>query len=338
MNQITIQDSTINREGEDLFAKQETITRLLESIELSDYEINRIDHTYRIDPDRNGAVVILKDKKTERLLKATIDFKHGIPSWQQMMDLTFGIGEGSDIRIAVYDQTDSENKIGVRDEDEYMAGSFVSVLKASGLNAHLVRMTASLRKGRTPDIEFRPVPEEYLSETTLKNLPSRTEFEKAEFFVFYNDQLYPADPPISMQPDLWFGDIESLVSGSAITSALWNEQGIFLEAIFETFEDLEELRFLWNCKRGEILDHYKECEVRIEKGDNGVQKLVVKLSCVPFKDFVLSDLEGKQTLADLYLYGDREFVTFMGELLGEIRDNVESSDMKPLASGNVHQS
>jgi hypothetical protein len=336
MNNALKTNSTFSDDCENVFAKEETISRLLKLVGLSGYKVSRVDRTYTIGQDRNGVVVILKDKSTQRLLKATIDFKQGTPSWQQMMDLTFGIGEGSDIRIAVYDQPDRDDGSEVGEEDEYIAGSFVSVLKGSGLNAHLVKMTVTLREGRIPHIAFRPVPEEYLSEISLKNLPSRSEFEQGEFWVFYFDQLYPADPPISMQPDLWFGDIGSIVYGSAITSTSWNDRGVFLEAIFETPEQIETLKRLWETKRAELLDHYRGCDVHIDKGVKGSQKLVVRLSCIPFRDFVLSDREVKQTLADLYLYGDWEFVTFMGELVSDmkLKPRSETGEMKEVTCGD----
>lgn len=333
MSKISKQNLSTKLEGENLFAKQETIARLLQSIELSDYDFIRIDRTYRIDPDRNGVVVILKDRKTENLLKATIDFKHGKPSWQQMMDITFGIGEGSDIRVAVHDQPDSYDWTD-DDEGEYMAESFVSILTGCGLKAYAVRMDVRLRNGRSPEIEFTVISDPETKKTSFEKLPSREEFEQAEFWLFYYDQLYPADPPRVLEPEFWFGGIATFVHSWAKTSAIWNDQGIFLEAIFKTPEEIETLKRLTETKQAQLLDHYQGCDMRIETTSEGSQKLVIRFSKATFKDFVLSDGEGKQTLADLYLYGDSEFVTVMDELVSEISKNLKSSATSGSALGN----
>jgi len=320
MDNLLTQDSTTNSEGENLFARRETITRLLQSIDLSDYEISRIDRTYRIDPDRNGVVVILKDKTTDRLLKATADFKHGRPSWQQMMDLTFGIGEGSDIRVAVYDQTDSDDDPDDDDEGEYMAGSFVSILKSSGLSAHVVRMSVGLKAGRIPFIAFLPISERHLTKMTPKSLPSRKAFEQAEFWAIYHGFLYPSDPPAILEPSDWFGDIRWRWEANAGTLTTWDEEGIILHANFETPEDLETLNWLWDNNREEILDHYKGREVQIDKGVNKDQHLVVRFSSTPFRNFVLADKQEKKALTETFVDADIEFRDLIETLIHAKKD------------------
>jgi hypothetical protein len=292
-------------------ADQETINRLIESLKLCEYELKRIDRTYRIDPNRNGTVIILKDTKTGHQLKATIDFKNGKPSWEQMMDITFGIGEGSDIRIALYDRPDTIDDLDDNDEGEFMAKSFVSVLKGSGLKAHLVRMDVSLKDGRIPKIRFIPVCEDDIPQATFDTLPSKREFEQAEFWLVQHESFYPSDPPIVLDPSRWFGEIDWEWSGNPACGVRWDERGIVLHARFETQEDLEDLNWLWEKKRAEILDRFKACEGKIEKGENGDQSLVVIDPSIPFRNFVLAEKEEKFILMEEYLGTETEFPDFI---------------------------
>lgn len=70
------------------FFKEESLTRVINEINIGDYEFIRIEKTYTINDDRLGAIVHVKID--DRLNRIVIDFKQGKPL-RSFSKLTFKV-------------------------------------------------------------------------------------------------------------------------------------------------------------------------------------------------------------------------------------------------------
>ena len=82
------------------FLTESSLTSIIDSTDIEDYEFHRIEKKYTVDDDRVGAIVqIIKDGRT---LRAIIDFKRGDPTWNQIMNVTFNLGNDCDYYIFIH--------------------------------------------------------------------------------------------------------------------------------------------------------------------------------------------------------------------------------------------
>ena len=70
---------------------------------------------YLINNDRVSIIATMEDED-KHLERAIIDVKTGFPTWEQMMDVTYAIGEDCERKIVVFDgveKEDEDNNLGI---------------------------------------------------------------------------------------------------------------------------------------------------------------------------------------------------------------------------------
>jgi hypothetical protein len=166
----TIKD-VLGPEWRDYFCKEDTIGSLLQKLEIMDQEYAGIEDIYAINDDRLSLTVWTRDKNNLEQNTMIIDVLMKEMSSQQMIDVTYNIGEGCSPKIVIYEQVSD------RLECKYTRLREVAQLNTQcGFPTYLVAMKPSA-EGVTFILELKPVFDEDMG---FRELPSKAEFLNIE--------------------------------------------------------------------------------------------------------------------------------------------------------------
>ena len=293
----------------------EILSQLLTTIDLPHYRIKRIDRTYRMDHDRFAVIFVFQKQDDQGLQKGIVDVKHGQPSWQQMMDVTFGVGQGCDLRIAMFDGKQNELDNLDTESSQYYAQSFGRILNACEKETHLVRMRASSERN---GVTFEPLWSVFdESELQLTELPSKQDFERAEFCLFFYGKRYFGWKPRWLEPRFWFQEESCVKSDNVELTSRWKEDGIHLVAVFRI--PMSSPRFLRSLKNklNNAWGSYNPVSMEIKEEPMNGKSLNVWLSELPFRNFVLAGEKEREELATYFDLAEQEFLYFIEEVIEE---------------------
>ena len=271
------------------FYKQESLTRIIDSTDIDDYKFHKIEKSYTVNYDRVGAIVQIK--KDGRTLRAIIDFKRGDPTWNQIVDVTFSLGNDCDYYLFVHGDSlnlpDNESS----SDDLEDSQRLLDVLLAYRIDAYLVSAERQSNEQDKIMYEYCCDPgQTYSSETFTDKLPSKRVFDEAEFMIFHwgSNSLYT--PNTQFKPSEWFvGHGGNLRMGGYVIRDLerfssWSDRGLFMNAVPESNEAIESLEWLWENKRKELRNAYKDCKIRLYKKNGRASKLSVRILSKAFKE------------------------------------------------------
>jgi hypothetical protein len=295
-------------------SQENALRKLFDTLGISTREMVRVETTYTVEPNRYGMNVVLSSELEKQLLKATVDFKHGTPTWQQMMDVTFGIGESADLKITVFDGEDNELDDVDDSADVDLAQCLVNVLNSCGGTSYLLKMDTPKGEG----LKFTPIatpPKD--RKLIFKELPTRTDFERAEFWVRYQSERFPEPKALTSDPLFWFRD-QSLVQSRKVKAVTrWDDHGICLEAVFSTPLETQEFRRRFYANFVNAWAKYEGCRIRIRSKEGKDKRLTAKLSDVPFRNFVLGTESERKELTSFYQLAEQEIPYFIDMVIRE---------------------
>jgi hypothetical protein len=300
-------------------SQEETITKLFKTLGMTNCQMVRIENTYRVDPDRFGVNLVLRRDTDKHYLKATVDFKRGKPTWRQMMDMTFGNGESSDLKIVVFDGQDNEWDDLDDSADEHLAECFADVLNEYGGNCYLVRMHLNKEKGARFTPTARPTRE---NQRNYSQLLSRSDFEKAEFWILYYSKRFPEGKAIMSDPRISFREQSVLTSRNVKAKTRWDDEGICLEATFRTSLRANDFRRRFEANFCNAWGNYQGCRIRVRSEGEFEKRLTANLSAIPFRHFVLASESERRELTDFYQLAEQEVPYFIDMVL---RDTTRSN-------------
>jgi hypothetical protein len=299
---------------EKVISQENTIRKLFDAVEMTECQLVRIEPSYRVEPHRYGLNAVLRRDSDNQLLKATLDFKHGTPTWHQMMDVTFGIAESSDLKITVFDGEDDELDDTDDSADVDLAQCFVNVLNSCGGNSYLLKMDMAKGEG----LKFTPIatpPKD--RKLIFKDLPSRSDFERAEFWVRYHSKRFPEPKALISDPLFWFRDHSLVQSRNVRAVTRWDDQGICLEAVFRTPLETQEFRRRFDDNFVNAWANYQGCRIRITSESEDEKRLTARLSDVPFRNFVLGTETERKELTSFYQLAEQEIPYFIDMVIRE---------------------
>jgi len=320
------------------FSKEETILNLFDAIKLNNYIFDRIERTYTFDDDRCGLIIQMVDKNTRRLSRVIIDIKHGEPTYRQLLDLTFDIGNDCDHKIAVFDRAQNEMDKSDPSANEYLADNLGWLLNFYEVSIHLVSARALLKAEGEIEFEFRHLQGyKELYENLNLELPSKREFEIAEFWTVYYDAVPGIDPSFIFKPEYWMYYCPYREFAGLKITPTWTDKGFFMNVITETNSEL--LEWLLEYKEDKMCEFTNEFQARFEsiegvpacgsqvivdKKSGVLQKLSVMLTDKPFKEIIYSSPEEKKEFAGIVYSMVANFAEFIDELIGSRESDKKS--------------
>ena len=317
----TQRESFLN-EWKERFSHEETFSTLFYSLDLIDYEFGKVERVYQIGSDRVGAVVTIKEGK--RMKRIITDLKHGQPSYQQMLDVLYGMGADCDKRIVLFHRVTNVDDKSDPSADEYLIESFTRLVNEYGVDTSLASVPTLDDPANPMEFEYLPVEQpEGAAKYSRSKLPPRRKFEEVEFWVVYYDPLCGFDT--LFEPDNWLDYSSRRSSGGLYFTPTWTDRGFFMHAIVDSDSGVDTLNWLWEHKYNEIREEYKGCEIRLHKKKNVPHKVSVRINKVPFINVICSTPGEKEEYAGEVFGGELNFVELFDSLIYEMESEKKSA-------------
>jgi hypothetical protein len=284
VNKLTFKEY-LGAEWRDHFRKDKTIKEILHASGIDDQIFVSIEKTYAIDDDRLALIIKTKNKGTFHSNWIMLDVIMGEPTWDQMMDIAFGIGVECNPRIVVYDSGgDPDFYI------EYRVAGFTQISNDCGLNTLLVASNA-LPTGITYSLLTDYA---LYGSSDLEEFPTREEFQKTELICNLHTVL-GFDPPLEMEYFNW--PCESIIwfiedSDLELTYPVWNKNGLFMRLTATSQRGRKQLKWLLENKQDEIKKAVGDFSVECDESSGLPQELLARIWDKPFSEYVFSrDME-----------------------------------------------
>ena len=298
---------------------------ILYSTDIKNIEFHKIEKKYMIDDDRIGAIVQVK--RLDRILRVAIDFKCGYATWDQVIDLTYNIGNDCDFQIAVHGD-DASYKDDTSDLDEnFLAERLADVLLAYGVNITLV--TAKFQSDDQGEIKFNfshDTDFSCISEKFKTKLPSKRIFEETKFnLLFWGGDMEGENCYRISDVSAWALERGStFIMGCFSAKAeldicgTWSDRGFFLNAVPLSEEGIRQLEWIWNNKRDELRNQYDNYNRRMYYKKGRPSKFLIRLLDKPFKEVMHYDFQEKYDLGYYIHDQERNFREFVEDLIADI--------------------
>ena len=311
------------------FYKQESLTGIIDSTDIDDYKFHKIEKTYTVNDNRVGAIIQME--MDGRMKRATIDFKRGYATWNQLMDITFNIGNDCDYLLAVYGDSVTSGDMNKYDDvdnpfcgEALLAGCFVDVLLSYGKKANLLRGERRLDQQDHVMYDYTCYPKErYSSKTLKKKLPSKRQFQEREFWMVHWNVIYGPDLPAILETDCWFnGGPDGYHEEGLDFNPYWSDKGLFYTPIPYSVRGIEALEWLWKNKRKELHKElqkvFKDCQIRMHKKDGRPSKLSVRILDKPFREVFYMDFNERADFGEYISCFERPFTDVIVSLLDDM--------------------
>ena len=284
---------------------ENNIKELLAAVGIDEYELGIKDHTsieimtrYSVNDTRHGVVVKTKNMKTGHVGSIVVDSTRGEPTWKQMLELAFEVGEQCDKRIVVYDGI----KDGI-DEHNLSKGGVIAMVLSElfnrcGLETYLVYIRDFKKDETERKTEYDLVvdPNDFKREPPF-SLPSKTRLQELEFWMMYYDTFYGSGGRLFAAPEDWI-DYRSWRKGCLDYTPTWESDGLYMHAIETSEAGVDVLKELNEKKLERIRERYKDCKIKLQRRNGRPHKLSVRVWPVPFKAFMLSSPREKAIYTD----------------------------------------
>jgi len=240
-----------------------------------------------------------KDNKTEKLQNIIIDAIDGGPDSTQVKELTYSQEADCDKRIILYTLANPNyTKNEYRHENEMMAG-FAKVNNDCGFETFVVKVSLDSDKIYKYDVEIYPDGNRW---TSFEKLPSKLEFEKAVFRVFYNqtDQWGGSENDHMGNIDEWFtGTCWCLdMHGINFKFPVWGEKGLFVQADSKTHKGADDIESIKNNNQKFLQKMFVNRETTFELGDSGRISMSIKLWDKPLSFFTKATPADKEEVVE----------------------------------------
>jgi len=285
------------------FQKKETVQQILDSANLSDtYDFVQINSRYFIDDIRVAVIALIKRKNTEVLEKLIIDVIAGQSSFEQFLDVVYGVGSDCDYRVILYDQNSKNYSEGIYMEEPIMRELI------ERLDGHLflcwMNVDATRDEHGIIKINYTSM-EQATIHPCSSHIPTRRDFEYAELYRYTMEVLTSEGYSAETEPFLRFDGI--LHDQDADIE--WKNDG----KVIKIEIDQDDFIYLFTKRHDELPSD--DCSY--DKKNN---LLTITIN-IPFRNFSNSLPKNKRYMADDY-YRNVRIGTWIKDLIAEQDDYV----------------
>ncbi len=199
-------ENNFNVNFKEMLCDGQQINKILNHIGQDQFETEETLSTYEKNGNRRGIIFTAKEAETGDQQKIIIDAIYGEPKSTQIKELTYEIGDSCNKRIILYTLGHPDFEEREYEYDGEMASGFAKINNDCGVETYILKIPNNV-------IGADPVPLRFNTEvildgkrrTLLKKLPTKHEFEQAEFGILYNYTLDWDYEYIERLED-WFGN------------------------------------------------------------------------------------------------------------------------------------
>ena len=299
------------------FVKEDSIKDLMDLIGIGEQKYAGIESTKIISDQRFSVIFNTKRDDVGNKGRHIIDVILTEPTWQQLMDITFGAGCECDTRIVIYDNATLWNDLV---SNSNTAAKFASINNDCELDTYVLGATA---------LECRYKDELIISytieaspnvgwETNYHKLPTKEEFENAEFWLYFDEYFYFPQERIYDQ-NLWMkGSVSHLIDKGIDVFPIWTNDGFFMRVTADNFPGHKILVKLVETKRNEIEKHFIGHTLKINRIPDDPVEITVKYDDRPFSVFKSMSIEEKNRCARKHRAIKEEFQKIFRKLIEDI--------------------
>ncbi|MEJ2286925.1 MAG: hypothetical protein P8X85_25445 [Desulfobacterales bacterium] len=301
------------------FTRKETIENLLRTINNGHQKFVGVESIKKVNNDRISVIFsTIKDGHSNRgynLLDIILDE----PTWEQMMDITFGIGHRCDIRIVVYDKA---AELGDKISNRATAVGFAGINNSCGVATYI--LAADLNGDHQSDgldIRYEVDADPACSRVTAyRRLPTRREFEEAEFWLRFDNSFFGIGE-VTSDPDYWINNpVHFDLNNNINVIPNWTEDGFYVEITTDCFSGQHFLLSLLQHRRSDIEQHFSGKDVQIHRLPDIPVKIAVKFDDRPFSEFVSMGINDKNEYGSRYWRIVCEFHDFFEDLIADLKE------------------
>ena len=245
-----------------------------------------------------------------------------------MMDVTFGAGHECDTRIVIYDNAKQSYD---RVSNKETAVKFASINNNCGVLTYIVNAALFVnRQENKIDLigNIKASPEIGYS-TDYPRLPTKEQFEQAEFWLYFDEYGDPSQEMI-YDPDWWFGGpMTYFIEGIIGVTPIWCGDGFYVQVTADNFQGHQMLIELIENKRNIIEQHFDKYELKIKREPDSPIEITVKFDDRPFKEFTLMSVEEKSKHIVKY---QNLMDELSGFLYGELFENIHDENQKAVGA------
>jgi hypothetical protein len=240
---------------------------------------------YKIDDDRKGLIVEVKERKIEGTTKILIDLKQGQPTINQVYDSLYGIGEDCDMRVIIHTNGHNDNDNGIPSADVWAVLSLISELQNRDIDILLCKYDEI-----TFNIEYIDLYQDWSNPYRCRkvNLPTREQFIAQTFWSVYFDSQDGNFYEPSKAYWERFRDMEDWGAMIYIDTKMkgeirvyWNENGVRYE-VKQCNDSDEYLKKVLDFEMPALKKRYGEGAVEFENVIGRLPRLYIRYSDKPF--------------------------------------------------------
>jgi len=266
MNSKVINPFLERKEALKHLSDKKKLLTLLNDLEFYNYKIIRAERKYKIDNDRHGLILQVRNEDNGQLERIIIDQRFEEPSSQQVFDVVYGLGEDCDKRIVIFSKAYKKNCFNEDQQSgfyedalcysyecEFIVEDLTKILNDYGREIYLVKAEWQYGK-RGYQHKFIPlnIPEREPKHVDSEII-SKRKLEEALFWVVDYDYNLPSgsSPACFWEPNDWLGYQETIFGEDAgECTSKWTDEGLFL--IASPGNDHQTLKWLYENKKDEI--------------------------------------------------------------------------------------
>jgi len=311
---------------QEYLSSENNINHLFTSIGIDEYEFVDIRTPHIINDHRYGIIVIVKEKEAGNLQEFVIDAISGEPSWAQLMDCTFNFGGDCEKRIILYALNHPDMKKGYLYEAE-MATGFAHINNDCKVQTYIVRVSVDRDnqddKSIIYGVEVKP---DGAKRTNHTKLPTKHEFEQAEFGIYYNYTI-DWDYGYINRPEDWISNYWHLeIAEIEFKYPVWNQDGLFTLAESVSELGVILIKWLFDTKMELFKKFFYNSDIRLQIKSPTSHVISIKLWDRPLSDFTKATTEDKERLAQMIRKQDSFLFEFWQEILDKGKSDNEIID------------
>lgn len=280
------------------YTEHDFIRKLLGRCGLWNYNFSKIDRIFQIDTHRIAMIVHVIEIQSQKSEQLIIDVTNKEPDWQQMMDVTYGIGADCDIKIIVWDNENPNFCYA-----DTLVSNFINYLNKNGYPTFLIASKVGENGNKIEIVEEGLMYRKGCGD----GLPSRLEMHKTEF-VHYFCTVSGIEPPVCQHDRYmiilgdgdWPAEFHCFAACDgdlSVAYPIWNEDGVFMRITAETESGKEKLDFILKLGSYALKMYVGRLKMEMTVADKKTKQLLIKVWDVPFSEFIASDVNRRIELA-----------------------------------------
>ncbi len=328
-------NSSSGKNWKDQLTSKDAITRLFQNIRIENEEPIDIRSIPDSPADQLNLLITTKNIATGALTKAIISYIVGNPTWKQFIDLTYGSGSDTELKVIVFDEAYDDESSWNYDKpagNQFQVASLVAKNNRCGLRTFLVEATGLLKK-QVDSLRYYITEGPYSisgdkllplsSDRRVEMLPTKAQIEEAEFWFCYYDPNHGAEP-VRMDDDFIGGWTPGYNLRNGLeTETSWTEDGLLMSIVGPPNSEI--LNRIWKEGKNILEQRYPGCAIDFNPDSNGRGIISVTMDKLPLSELVNLTSQQKSDYGEMVYSDESTFYQVVEEIL-HIIDEKKAED------------